>query len=58
MQSAEVQAKRDVALKWCKQASDYATGYGGKPWQYVLIPHDATSENMTLSGLAKRYGVP
>lgn len=57
MQDAEVLAKRDVAVRWCKQASEYAGSYGGKPWQYVLIPHDAISENMTLQGLAKHYGV-
>jgi hypothetical protein len=24
---------------------------------YVLIPHDAVADNMTLEGLAKEYGV-
>ena len=57
LQSAETLAKRDAAVKWCLQASDYAANCGGKPWQYVLIPHDATAENMTLAGLAKHYGV-
>ena len=33
-------AKRDAAVKWCKQASDHAATYGGKPWEYLLIPHD------------------
>jgi type III restriction enzyme len=53
----DVLAKRDVAVKWCKHASDYTSSYGGKPWQYVLIPHDAITENMTLSGLAKQFTV-
>ncbi|HJT32310.1 MAG TPA: hypothetical protein VJ783_09730 [Pirellulales bacterium] len=57
LQDAEVLAKRDVAERWCKQASEYAGSYGGKPWQYALIPHDAISENMTLAGLARHYGV-
>ena len=30
---------------------------GGKPWQYVLIPHDAIAENATLDGLARRFAV-
>ena len=30
--------------------------YGGKPWQYVLLPHDVIADNMTLKGLAKQYG--
>jgi type III restriction enzyme len=45
-------AKKDAAREWCKNASDYAASTDGKPWQYVLIPHDTIMENMTLSILA------
>jgi type III restriction enzyme len=55
MDSAEVLAKKEVALRWCKQASDHAQTHGGKPWQYVLIPHDAISENMTIAGFASQF---
>lgn len=55
MTDGEVLAKRDVAVRWCQQASDHARSHGGKPWTYVLIPHDAIAENMTLNGLAKHY---
>ncbi|HUW36810.1 MAG TPA: DEAD/DEAH box helicase family protein [Rhodocyclaceae bacterium] len=55
MEDPVVLAKRDVAVKWCKQASDHAASYGGKPWQYLLIPHDAIAENMTLVALAQRF---
>ncbi len=54
---AEVLAKRDVAVKWCRQASDHAASYGGKTWQYLLIPHNAIAENMTLAGLALQFAV-
>ena len=40
MESAEVLAKKAAAVKWCGHASDHARGNGGKPWQYLLIPHD------------------
>jgi type III restriction enzyme len=50
---AEVLAKRDAAVKWCKQASEYSIKHGGKPWKYVLIPHDLITGNMTLAGLEK-----
>jgi len=56
MTDGEVLAKKEVAVRWCQQASTHARSYGGKPWTYVLIPHDAIAENMTLEGLAKRYG--
>lgn len=55
MADEEVLAKRDVAVKWCKQASDYTASYGGKPWKYLLIPHDAITENMILAGLATQF---
>lgn len=38
MNDADVTAKKDVAVKWCRQATGYAKTPGGKPWTYVLIP--------------------
>lgn len=49
-------AKKEAAVKWCANASDHAASYGGKPWRYVLIPHDEIAENITLEGLAVRFG--
>ncbi|MEK6747744.1 MAG: DEAD/DEAH box helicase family protein [Pseudomonadota bacterium] len=48
-------AKRDAAVKWCVNASNHSQTYNGKPWRYVLIPHDEIAENMTLIGLVKRF---
>jgi len=53
--AAEVEAKRDAAVTWCGHASDHAATYNGKPWRYVLIPHDDIAENMTFTGLLERY---
>ena len=55
MQDRDVLAKRDVAVQWCGWATEHAKTYGGKPWQYALIPHDAIAENMTLVYLVKQY---
>ena len=55
MEDAIVLAKKEAAIKWCKIASDYATANGGKPWRYVLIPHNAIAVNMTVDGLAKQF---
>ena len=55
IEAADVLAKKEVAVRWCRQASDYAKTYGGKPWKYLLIPHDVIAENMTLEGLAETY---
>ncbi len=51
----QVLAKKDVAVEWCQNASDYMLNHGGKPWVYVLIPHDAIAQNMTLKGLGDRF---
>jgi type III restriction enzyme len=48
--------KKEAALKWCANASDHASTYSGKPWCYLLIPHDEIAENITLDGLAARFG--
>jgi len=55
MNDSQVIAKRDVAVTWCRHATDHTASYGGKPWKYLLIPHDAITDNMTLQGLAARY---
>ena len=57
MGDEEVLAKMVAAKKWCGQASDHAATCGGKPWHYVLIPHDTITENMTIAGLAGQFGV-
>ena len=55
--SAEVVAKKNAAVEWCKHATEHAKEHAGKPWSYLLIPHDAITGNMTLAGLASRYEV-
>jgi type III restriction enzyme len=52
-----VLAKKEAAVKWCVNASNHAQSYGGKPWRYVLIPHNEIAANLTLDGLAARFGV-
>jgi type III restriction enzyme len=55
MEDPVVIAKKDAAIKWCANASDHAATYDGKPWRYLLIPHDEIASNITLSGLADRF---
>lgn len=43
-----VQAKAEAAREWCGNASDHLQQHGGKPWRYVLIPHDEVVENRAL----------
>lgn len=53
--SPEVLAKKDAAVLWCNRATAHAQNNGGKPWKYVLIPHDVIAENMTLAGLVAQF---
>jgi len=50
-----VLAKKEAAMKWCANASAHARSYGGKPWHYMLIPHDGIATNITLDALAARF---
>jgi type III restriction enzyme len=40
MEDPVVLAKKEVAVSWCANASAHAISHGGKPWRYLLIPHD------------------
>jgi type III restriction enzyme len=55
--SEEVQAKAKAAVDWCAHASAYSALHGGRPWRYLLIPHDAVQVNVTLSALAARFAL-
>ena len=55
MEETVVLAKKAVAEKWCNNASNYAAEHNGKPWKYILIPHDAIADNMTVEGLVSRF---
>jgi len=44
----EVKAKAAAAVQWCRHASDFTVSVGGKPWKYLLVPHDEISESQRL----------
>ncbi|HAH07453.1 MAG TPA: type III restriction endonuclease subunit R [Elusimicrobia bacterium] len=51
----EVLAKAQAATEWCRYATGHAKAHGGKPWSYLLIPHNVVADNMTLAGLAAAH---
>ena len=55
MTDPDVLAKREVAVEWCRHATEHSASYQGKPWIYALIPHDVIAENMTTKGLVERF---
>ena len=48
LESQEVQAKATAAMQWCEHASTHSASVGGKPWLYLLIPHDELQESKRL----------
>jgi type III restriction enzyme len=52
---ADVQEKAKAALYYCKNATDYTIQNGGKPWKYILIPHNVVMGNMGFMNLAVNY---
>lgn len=48
MTEAEVIAKADAAVEWCRHASGHAAKVGSKPWRYLLIPHDEVTEDKRI----------
>lgn len=49
MDSAEVLDKKKAAETYCRYASEFTAGHGGKPWKYILIPHDEVSVTRSFS---------
>ncbi|QQR95620.1 MAG: hypothetical protein IPJ93_02445 [Bacteroidota bacterium] len=49
--SREVQEKMKAALKYCRYASEFTSENKGKPWRYVLIPHDQVAKNNSFSAM-------
>ena len=57
IESDEVKDKAKAAVEWCEHATKHENEVGGKPWSYLLIPHDVVNEAKTLQGLAAAFTV-
>ena len=51
MESQIVKEKAEAAVKYCIEATKWNSENGGKPWRYVLIPHDEVRINSTFNHL-------
>ena len=45
MDSHDVRAKAVAAATWCRHATEFSVAAGGKPWAYLLVPHDEVDES-------------
>ena len=44
-----------MSLDCTKYASDFTLTNGGKPWKYILIPHNIVQVNMGFDTLVTTY---
>ena len=52
-----VVAKKEAAVQYCKYASGFTVKNGGKPWKYVLIPHNEISRTSSVDYLLQNFTV-
>ncbi|MBE0393441.1 DEAD/DEAH box helicase [Flavobacterium sp. PL002] len=55
MQDADVQAKKDAALTYCKYATEFNIENNAKPWCYLLIPHDEITKTTSFQFLINKF---
>lgn len=55
LSSPDVKEKAKACLQWCEGANQHARQHKGKPWSYLLIPHDDVDEQRSFSGLVESY---
>lgn len=56
MEEASVRKKAAAARSWCAYATAHAEEHGGKPWGYLLVPHDVVQANRGWLGLIREWG--
>lgn len=52
---ADVLAKKEAAIKYCKYATEFTSKNNGKPWQYLLVPHTDISRIINFDFLIKKF---
>lgn len=55
MLDPDVMAKKVAALKYCKYASEFTAENNGKPWKYLLVPHNEISRTINFDYLIARF---
>ncbi len=51
----EVQQKATAAYTYCRNATEFTTKNGGKPWKYLLLPHNSVSISNDFNYFARQY---
>lgn len=51
IENVEVIAKKTAALRYCHFATEFTNQNGGKPWKYIVLPHDKVSRTSSFEYL-------
>lgn len=51
----EVQMKKNAAEEFCRYASEFTIENGGKPWRYILLPHNEVDRTFSFEYLIAKY---
>lgn len=52
---ADVLAKKEAAIKYCKYATEFTSQNSGKQWKYLLIPHNEISRTINFDLLIAKF---
>jgi type III restriction enzyme len=52
---ADVLAKKEAAIKYCKYATEFTSQNGGKGWKYLLVPHTEISRTINFDLLIAKF---
>lgn len=55
MMDPDVLAKKAAAIKYCKYATEFTSQNGGKPWKYLLVPHNEISRTINFDLLIAKF---
>lgn len=51
----DVLAKKEAAIKYCRYATEFTSQNSGKPWKYLLVPHNEISRTINFDLLIARF---
>lgn len=54
---ADVESKKQAALRYCKSANVFTSANGGKQWKYLLIPHDEVDTTSSFEFFTSRFSM-
>lgn len=55
MNDADVLAKKEAAIKYCRYATEFTSQNNGKPWKYLLVPHNEISRTINFELLIAKF---